>query len=226
MLEKLFDGKLQGDMVNFFLNELAPKGKHKSYSSGSIIDYESSSNIYIVLEGLVAQELISEDGKTISLFMLPPGTIFGEMDYFEGAKACQITQSMSKNTKISVINQSTLESEMAENPQIYRYLLHSITRKFRILMLKLADNSFNDFKGKLASTLVRFAIMEEGRLFNGAKIKNIKSITSFSKYLNCSRSTLSVTLSEFKEQGIIEMNKSEVTILDKDSLESFINFVW
>jgi len=175
---------------------------------------------------MVIQELFSEDGHQITLFMLEPGTIFGEMDYFDGYKTCAVSTVISYDAKISILNSQSIDREIVKNPKIYNYFIHSITRKYRILMLKLADDNFNDFKGKLASTLIRFSIIEEGDIFNGARIKNIQSLTMLSKYLFCSRSTLSVAMSDFKSQGIIEMEKSDIIIKDKDRLMEHINFIW
>jgi len=225
MLKELFDVELQKEMTNFFLNNLSKKGTIKSYKKGNIIE-PNEENICIVVEGMVIQELFSEDGHQITLFMLEPGTIFGEMDYFDGYKTCAVSTVISYDAKISILNSQSIDREIVKNPKIYNYFIHSITRKYRILMLKLADDNFNDFKGKLASTLIRFSIIEEGDIFNGARIKNIQSLTMLSKYLFCSRSTLSVAMSDFKSQGIIEMEKSDIIIKDKDRLMEHINFVW
>jgi CRP-like cAMP-binding protein len=225
MLKELFDVELQKEMTNFFLNNLSKKGTIKSYKKGNIIE-PNEENICIVVEGMVIQELFSEDGHQITLFMLEPGTIFGEMDYFDGYKTCAVSTVISYDVKISILNSQSIDREIVKNPKIYNYFIHSITRKYRILMLKLADDNFNDFKGKLASTLIRFSIIEEGDIFNGARIKNVQSLTMLSKYLFCSRSTLSVAMSDFKSQGIIEMEKSDIIIKDKDRLMEHINFVW
>jgi len=225
MLKQLFDRELQEEMTDFFLNELSKRGTIKSYKKDCIIE-PSEKNICIVVEGMVTQELFSEDGNQISLFMLAPGTIFGEMDYFDGYKTCAVSTVISRDAKISILNSQIIDREIVKNPKIYNYFMHSIIRKYRILMLKLADDNFNDFKGKLASTLIRFAIIEAGGIFNGARIKNVQSLTMFSKYLSCSRSTLSVAMSEFKSQGIIEMEKNNIIIKDKDRLMELINFVW
>jgi CRP-like cAMP-binding protein len=225
MLKELFDVELQKEMTNFFLNNLSKKGTIKSYKKGNIIE-PNEENICIVVEGMVIQELFSEDGHQITLFMLEPGTIFGEMDYFDGYKTCAVSTVISYDVKISILNSQSIDREIVKNPKIYNYFIHSITRKYRILMLKLADDNFNDFKGKLASTLIRFSIIEEGDIFNGARIKNVQSLTMLSKYLFCSRSTLSVAMSDFKSQGIIEMEKSDIIIKDKDRLMEHINFIW
>lgn len=226
MLNELFNRESQDKMTEYFLKELAPKGTMQTYGKNKIIDPKESNCIYIVIDGTIAQELISEDGKQISLFMLLPGTIFGEMDYFEGSRTCSISHVLTDKAVISILSKGIIERELSLNRHLYNFFMHSIIRKFRILMLKIVDNHSNDFRGKLASTLIRFAIMEEGEICNGARITTIQSITSFSSYLMCSRSTLSTTLSEFREKGIIESDKGDFIIKDKDKLMKYINVVW
>lgn len=226
MLDELFNRENQERMTDYFLNVLAPRGISKTYNKNKIIDPCDSNCIYIIVEGMVAQELVSDDGKQISLFMLTPGTIFGEMDYFEGSRTCSVTQVIKNNTILSVLNKQIIEEQLRINNELYRFFIHSIVRKYRILMLKIVDNHSNSFIGKLASTLIRFAIMEEGRIFDGARIKNIQSLTAFSNYLLCSRSTLSMTISDFRKKGIIDRDNKDIIIKDSEKLMGYINFVW
>lgn len=226
MLKELFNRELQHEMTSFFLNDLSRKGKIVSLKKDAIIQTNSDC-IYIVVEGMVSEEIFSEDGKQTTLFMLGPGTIFGEMPFFQKyEKSCSIDISMYHDTKVSIVGREILNGEIVENPKIYNYLMHSIIRKYNILMLKVADNHFNDFKGKLASTLIRFAIVEEGDIFDGATIRNIKSITMFAKYLSCDRSTVSKALSDFQEEGSILLDKNRIIIKNKDILTKYVNFMW
>ncbi len=226
MLKELFNIKLQQDMTSYFLNELSQKGRVVGYKKDTIVQ-TSSDCIYIVIEGMVSEEIFSEDGKQTTLFLLGPGTIFGEMSFFQKyEKTCSVDISMYHNTKVSVIERNVLNSEIVDNPKIYHYLMHSIIRKYNIIMLKVADNYFNDFKGKLASTLIRFAIVEEGDIFDGAIIRNVKSITMFAKYLSCDRSTVSKGLSDFQDAGLIKLYKDKIVIENKDLLTKYVNFIW
>lgn len=225
MFNELFNNELQLEMTNYFLNDLASKGIIRKYNKGEIINPKDCNNIYIIVEGKVSQVLFSEDGKVVTLFMLTPGTIFGEMDFFEGYRTCAIS-TVEEDSTISIINKEIIEKEIQSSNKVYHYFFHSTVRKYRILMLKIADDNFNNFQGKLASTLIRFAIMEEGNLFNGAKIKNISSITELSKYLFCSRTTASIGLSHFKKLNIIEMDKNEIIIKNSEKLLKLVNFVW
>ncbi|MDP3386274.1 MAG: Crp/Fnr family transcriptional regulator [Eubacteriales bacterium] len=226
MLKELFNRELQQEMTSFFLNDLSQKGKAISLKKDTIIQTNSDC-IYIVTHGMVSEEIFSEDGKQTTLFLLGPGTIFGEMAFFERyEKSCSIDISMYHDTKVSVIERQVLNGEIVDNPKIYNYLIHSIVRKYNILMLKVADNHFNDFKGKLASTLIRFAIVEEGDIFDGAVIRNVKSITMFAKYLSCDRSTVSKALSDFQDEGSILLDKNRIIIKNKDLLTRYVNFMW
>lgn len=226
MLKELFNRELQQEMTSFFLNDLSQKGKTISLKKDTII-HTNSDCIYIVTHGMVSEEIFSEDGKQTTLFLLGPGTIFGEMPFFEKyEKSCSIDISMYHDTKVSIVERQILNSEIVDNPKIYNYLIHSIVRKYNILMLKVADNHFNDFKGKLASTLIRFAIVEEGDIFDGAVIRNVKSITMFAKYLSCDRSTVSKALSDFQDEGSILLDKNRIIIKNKDLLTRYVNFMW
>ncbi|SHJ91479.1 cAMP-binding domain of CRP or a regulatory subunit of cAMP-dependent protein kinases [Dethiosulfatibacter aminovorans DSM 17477] len=225
MLKYYFDKETYDKYTKYFLEKFSEKGIIHKYMKNEIIKKEPGC-IYIVIKGRVIQELISKNGKKITLFMLNPGTIFGEMEYFDKSEACSVSTVMFKDTVISIVPHNIIRNELKDNPELYDYLIYTMIRKYRILMLKYADDNFNDFNGKLASTLIRFAVMESGDLYNGAVINNIQNLTVFSRYLSCSRSTVSIAINKLKEEGVIKLNKNQIIIKDKEKLEGYVNYIW
>ncbi|MBN2285647.1 MAG: Crp/Fnr family transcriptional regulator [Tissierellales bacterium] len=226
MLKEFFNQDNQNEMTTYFLDVLSHKGIEMEFKKDAVIQTDPDC-VYVVKEGMVSREIFSKDGKQATLFLLVPGTIFGEMEFFDNYKeTCVSSIAIYHHTVVSKISRALIEKELTENLKVYKYFMHSITRKYNILLMKVADTHFNDFRGKLASTLIRFSIIEEGDFFDGAHIKNIKSITMFAKYLSCNRSTLSSTLSEFQDEGIISLEKNIITIIDKDKLIANVNFIW
>ncbi|WP_432663766.1 Crp/Fnr family transcriptional regulator [Wukongibacter baidiensis] len=227
MYRELFDLELQEEMTSFYLNHLSKLGILKTYKKGEEINPPHADEIYIVIKGALKEVLYSTEGDEICFFRLPEGTIGGEMDYFDGYRTCVLMKAIKKSVVCSV-HRDVLEKELAKHPRIYRYFIHSITRKYRLLMLKMADDKFNDSTGKLASTLLRFAAMQEGELKNDTTIEYRYTYTheELAKYLGCSRITVTNVLNFFKENNLIDVQNKHITIKNVDGLKQYVKSLW
>jgi len=228
MYNQLFNEELQNKMTEYFLNELSPLGIVKAYSKNEIVDPENADHIYIVLDGAFNQVLYGQDGDEISFFRLERGTIFGEMDYFDGDRTCVITKAL-KTSAISIVPREKIEKVLSNNPEIYRQFMHSIIRKYRIVMLELADVKFNDSLGKLAHAILRWGHTTSYRR-PGEENKQIINMTftheELASRLASNRTTITNGLKYFKEKGYIKIEGKRISIIDETGLKDYINPYW
>ncbi len=226
MYRELFDPINQDKMTTYFAEELASKGVIKHFNKNTLIDPFDSDHIYIVLEGECRQGLFSANGSERSFFRLNRGTIFGEMDFFEGARTCEITHVMKKST-VSVISRERLESELAKNPEIYRLFLHSVIRKYRLLMMQLADARFNDSIGILASALLRIGSVESGYdLQERTRLVHQYTHEKLANNLGLSRPTVTSTMGYLREKGLISFEGKTIVLEKIDDLKALTNTYW
>lgn len=229
MYESLFNDQLQSNMEAFFLNHLSTLGHIRHFKKGEIVDPKNANHIYIVMYGAFNQVLYSRNGDEITYFRLYKGTIFGEMDFFEGARTCIITKAMDTGA-VSVVPRQLVEKELAKRPEIYNYFLHSIIRKYRIVMLELADVKFNDAMGKIAHALIRwYYIGGYRRKANPQTSHTLDLIFTHEEIATrtaTNRSTVTNALNYFKEQGYIKIENKQITLLDIEALKKCTTFYW
>ena len=228
MFDVLFNEALQEQMVNYFLNDLAKLGVVKAFSKNEIVDPETADYVYIVLDGAFNQVLYSQDGDEISFFRLERGTIFGEMDFFDGDRTCVITKAL-KTSAVSIISRKVLEAELAKNPDIYKQFMHSIIRKYRIVMIELADVKFNDSLGKLANAILRLAVTTNYRgesKDNQPKINMTFTHEELANRLASNRTTITNGLKYFKDKNLIEIKDKRIYITDVEGLRAYVNPYW
>ncbi len=226
MYEELFNAKLQDEMEAYFLNDLAPKGKIKVFRKNTIIDPVDCDNIFIIIQGEGYQTLISSDGKEKMFFNLYSGTIFGEMDYFDEGRTCVITK-ITKEAKISIVTRKILEEELLKNPKIYRYFMHSVTRKYRLLMVQAADARFNDAIGMVASLILHMYSLQdnETKMGDTTIVRNITH-EEMSLRLGISRTTVTNCMNYIKKEKIISTNNRKIKIDDINRLEALRKTYW
>lgn len=222
MYGEFFDTKRQEEMRNSFL-KIAQRGSIKKYKKNSIIKMPDKKCIVIVLSGNIKQSIYSVNGEEKILYLLQGGEIFKEMDYFCGGESSLVTKAL-EDSKISILDEETLEQILLENPNVYRDIIHSITRKFRIVMFQMANMAFSDSLGKVADTLIRLYYQEGQDMDRGKKINEKFTHEEIAKLIGCSRVTVTRALNKFKDENMLEINNGEIIIRDIENLEKFIKW--
>lgn len=226
MYRELFDPVNQEMMTKYFAEVLAPKGMIKTFKKNTLIDPLDAEHVYIVLSGECRQGLVSMDGCERTFFRLTRGTIFGEMDYFDGDRTCEITY-VTQKSEVSIVSKSVLEAALEENPKIYRYFIHSITRKYRLLMLQIADMRFNDSIGIIASALLRIGSMQEGcDLTERTMIEHQYTHEELANNLGLSRPTVTSSLCYMKDKGLISIEDRHIVIEKVEEIRALTNHYW
>lgn len=222
MFNELFNHELQRSMTRFFIETVAPLGRKRTYDKGDVIRKENADEIIIVLEGLIDQVFIAEDGDMISFFRLDEGTIFGEMDYLEGYPT-GILARVSKKSVVSIVKREKLDELLLSHPEYYKHFTHSIIRKYRIVMMKYADQKFNNALGRLASYLLRLSHTNNEKTHKKDIIEINFTHEELAFNLAMNRTTITSGLNLFKEKGFIKITKGQMEILDKEGLKSLTN---
>lgn len=164
--------------------------------------------------------LYGTNGKKVSYFRLTPGTFLGEMDYLDQNRTCVKTECLT-DVKLSVIYHETLEKRLKEKPEIYQYFLHSEARKFRLLMLKIAEEKFNPVLGQLFAFLFRLSILSED--IKKERIQFTITHEEIADRLWCSRISVTNNMNRLVEKNIVVYEGRYLIVKDKKRLMELIN---
>lgn len=224
MYQKFFDSNRQSIMRKYFLNEASKLGQVRKYKKHELININLESYVAIVVKGVVTQSVISLKGHEKALYLIRPGEIFGEMVYFCGGPDSIIARAK-VDSEISIINKDTLEQELRQHPDIYRHFIHSITRKFRIVMLQLTNTTFNDSIGRIADTLLRLSSCENDDSKKGKILNMVFTHQELAYNIGCSRITVTKCLNEFEKRNIIGYENKKIIINKPEELEKYIDII-
>lgn len=223
MYEQLFDREKQREMRNYFINLSKKIGHVKSYKKNETIKFENSDFIGIVKKGLVSENIVSSKGKIHTLFVLTDGELLGETLYFSGGE--YFTLAIAKeDTDISFLKSDVLDIELINNSEAYRYFIHSIIRKYRIILLQLTNHIFNDSMGKVADALLRLSSCSyEDNL--EITIDQVITHQELANIIGCSRVTVTNCLDELLDNGIISYHNKMIIINKPDVLKSYVDSI-
>ena len=225
VLNVLFDENLQKEMNGYFLNELAKIGNRQKYKKNTLISPDGANCIYIITKGCFKEILINNEGKEISLFRLTPGTIFGEIDYFDGMRTIGLIKVI-KDGELSIVFRNKLEKILQENPRLHKYFIHSIVRKYRIIMLKSINLLANNAKGRVAQLLLEIAARLGNDTSKPCIIDFIYTHQELADTMGCSRVTITNVLNEFKSEGSLSYSDKNIKINKPELLRKYFSLFW
>lgn len=212
----LFDQRSQEVMRRFFLEEVAPLGIIRDYRRGSSVDHESATrSMGVVVKGCISKSMVSAGGKEKLLYFLRPGEIFGEMDLLDGGSFPYVLCARMKSS-VAYVPLCEVESLLASRPESYRLFIHSMTRKFRIAALQLANSVFNDAGGKVAEALLRLCSCLDPSEAGGMAV----SVTQqeLASNIGCSRVTVARVLKRFEREGVVERRGRKIVVSNLEAL--------
>ncbi|MGV8980174.1 Crp/Fnr family transcriptional regulator [Clostridium sp.] len=224
MYSKFFDCDRQVIMRNYFLNKLSKFGKIKRYNKNESLDIDCEAYVGIVVKGVVKQSIFSLKGHEKVLYLIRSGELLGEMIYFCGGMD-SIVSIAKEDVEIAIISQDVLERELILEPQIYKYFMHSMTRKFRIVMLQLTNAIFNDARGQLADALLRLSSTAEPDRKGLLTLNRIYTHEELANNIGCSRITVTRCLNEFLKDEIIYYDAKKIIIVKPEVLKTHIDLV-
>jgi len=169
--------------------------------------------LYIVLDGTVKAEMFDGNGKTVNIESIHgPHTIaeafvFGEINEFPVDVVALSKINMIFIPREEMLKLFELEVLVLEN------FLNSLSSRAQFLSKKLWMMSFKTLRSKIAGYLLEQA-SQKGNAF-----KLVLSQEELAKNFGVTRPSLARTFSELEKEGVITLQRKDITILDKEKLK-------
>jgi len=206
----LFAGLPETELVAF-----AELVRERSYPKGSVILFEDDPGdaLYLVATGQVKVVLIGEDGREVILSVLGEGSFFGEMALIDDQPRSAHVIAMTDAT-VLMLRREDFQARLRRSPEIAIGLLRELSRRLRRADEKIGSLVLLDVNGRVADVLLRLADEEpEGRITN--KITH----HVIAQMIGSSRETVSRTMRELVDKGMIDVSRKDIVIKDRGSLE-------
>ncbi|ELY2009000.1 Crp/Fnr family transcriptional regulator [Flavobacterium psychrophilum] len=188
----------------------------KKANKGEIIYFSDSDlpRIFLLKTGSIKIVALDEDGNETIKDIIQKGDLFGELSLDNDIEVNEYAKVLTPEVSICSFLQSDFEDLILRNPQ----LALGYTKFVGLKMKRLRNNYTNliskDAKTRLITFLKEWA-QKEG-VFNNNKvtIENYLTQNDIAQIICTSRQTATTLLNEFVDNGIIEYNRKEITILD------------
>jgi len=191
----------------------------RDYAKKEVIYFpgDKGDQVYLLKKGRVKISKISEEGKEITLVVLEPGEIFGEMALLGDSKRQTIAEVV-EDVHLCIISRRDFEELIARRPDLSMKITKLIGLRVRALESKIEDLAFRDVSSRLANLLLKLAEKHGKVQDNGIRINVKLTHYELGTLIGATRETTTMTLNEFKRDLLIDFHRRHIILQDKSGL--------
>lgn len=212
-------------LPNNFYQLFIDNGLYIKVEKGNHIFHEgeSANDFFYIHSGSIQITKETEHGKELTVRICGKNSIIGETnlfgpDYFHSTTAKAIL-----NSELYSLSKDELEMLLTERPTLMVEYLKWLQNENLKNQTLLRDLLLNGKKGALISTLIRLANtygehVEDNKVIIQLNLTN----TDLANLCATSREMINRMLNDLKKEGIIELDKGYITILNLEHLRDLI----
>jgi CRP-like cAMP-binding protein len=167
--------------------------------------------LFLLREGRVQLYRISPEGKKLVIATLGPGTLFGEMALL-GQQMHNAFAEALDDCQILVMSRADLERLILNRPALGLRMLETTGNRLRDAEKRLEDMAFKGIPARLASLLLRLAGDRGSDEIVGLTHQDL------AETIGTYRETATQVLNDMKADGLIEIGRKRIRILDAERL--------
>ncbi|WP_026370923.1 Crp/Fnr family transcriptional regulator [Kallotenue papyrolyticum] len=193
-------------------DELERRGLIRRFVKGGTIYMpdEPAVELYLIKEGRVALNLLSSEGRTLTVRAVKNGELFGHAALLSDGAYDTFAQAL-RPTTVAAIRRDELEALMAERPALALALMDDLGRHSQALSRRLETVAFKSVPARLAALLLELA--QPGR---GGEPATTGRWThqELADMINAYRETTTKVLNQFRAAQLIDVDRKGVRLLD------------
>ncbi len=189
--------------------------RERMYPKNSVILFEDDPGdaLYVVLKGEVKVVLVGEDGREVILSMLRAGDFFGEMALIDDQpRSAHVIATEDAN--LLVLRREQFRQCLADTPHVALGLLQALSRRLRRADDKIGGLVLLDVNGRVARVLLELADEHDGE-----HVPRKITHHMLAQMIGSSRETVSRTIRDLTDQGLIEVSRKDIIIRNRSQLE-------
>jgi CRP/FNR family cyclic AMP-dependent transcriptional regulator len=214
---------------HFLFGLLAPReidallklSKERRFTDGQVIFQKGDPGLSMmaVLRGRVRISSCSEEGKEITLSIVQPGQIFGEIALLDRSQRSADATAIGECAVLS-IDQREFTSFLGQHPEITSRLLSMLCERLRGANEMIEDMVFLDLPARLARLLLKLT-RSCGRKTGERVCIGLKlSQKDLGNLIGVSRESVNKQLRAWQDKGLIAVQEGYITLLRPQDLEA------
>ncbi|MBI2857524.1 MAG: Crp/Fnr family transcriptional regulator, partial [Chloroflexi bacterium] len=166
--------------------------------------------LFLLKKGKIQVYYLSAEGKKLIFDTIGPGTFFGEMP-LTGQSMRQGFAEATEDALVCVLSRTDMERLLLRKPMVALRIVESLGRRLEESQAKLEVATLRNATARVVRTILRLAQSSEE--LSGITHQEIADMTGLY------RETVTNILNELQAQGLIELGKKKLVVVNKKGLE-------
>lgn len=175
-----------------------------------------------VLDGRIRICSYSAEGREVVLNVIGPGEVFGEIALIDGGERTADAFAMDA-TELLILSRRDFLPFLERNPLVCIRLLEVMCHRLRWTSEQLEDVNFLDLRCRLAKRVLylwdkRQPSPADGKTPKGVRIQQ----HTLAAMIGTTREAVNKQLRSWEKDGILDLGRGSITVVDRDRLESVV----
>jgi len=176
-----------------------------------------SNAVYLVEEGRIKLSFLDESGKTLTIAILDPDQIFGEM-CLVGEKRRRYLASAIENSLVRQVSKKDFVESVNADPLYLQLMLKHFAIRTRILEETLEDFAFKDIQARLSRQLLKLSNDYGVKTKEGILIGFQLTHKDLADMIGSARENTTLALNRFAREGILDKSRYRIVIKNEEGL--------
>lgn len=205
--------KTLNDLKNFFDDN----GTIFNYGKNDIIYKEghNSNFVYLIIKGVVKCYKFDENGKELTTALHKEDDLFGYTSFTQNIPYRETATAL-EDVEMVGVSKTELKDVLENNHKVALEVIQLLTDDITGVKDQLLQMAYSSVQKKTASTIVRFAEKINSKPEDPIKI----SRNDLASVAGIATETLIRTISDFKKQGLIEMDGRNIKVVNLQKLQN------
>lgn len=186
--------------------------KQMLYRSGNTAD-----ELYLLEQGRVRLFSNSAQGRNLTLSIVEPGDIFGEMALFPGKPRGSHAQALSDGVLYAVPRRQ-LTLLLEQDPTLVVRVMENLGQRLQAVERRLGDLVFKSVPERLAALLLDLAGPAAEKSRGPTPVPNRYTHLQLAEMINTHRETVTKIFNRFRDDRLLEFDRQGIVLLDMERL--------
>ena len=182
---------------------------------------DTGSSMMAVLSGRVRISAVNADGKEITLNVINPGEVLGEIALLDGQPRSADASAI-EDTVLLVVERRNFLPFLTNNQQLASRLLAVLCEKLRSTSLALEQIALFDLEARLARLILKLAADYGRPSADGTRIEMKLSQRDISNLVASSRESVNKQLAIWRDSGVLAIEDGRIIVRRSEDLEALV----
>lgn len=202
------------DLSEAEIKEIDQATTISTYKKGKIfyMPEDTGEVLFLLKEGRVQLYRISSEGKKLVIGTVEPGAVFGEMALIGQGMHNTFAEAV-EECVLCIMNRTEVERMLVTKPRVALRIFEALGRRLKEAEARLEEISFKGIPARLASLLLELSAEQGSDTITGFTHQDL------GEQIGTYRETTTQALNTFRNQGLIDIGRKRITILDREGLQ-------